>query len=132
MNPLIGKEIKTVYISVDKSIIRFIDNENNIFDLKALGDCCSESWFEHVSLPYAGVFGLGKIEKMEELDRVCLPYGIKQESDALYGIKIIGEDNEMLIEMRNSSNGYYGGYFTFSDTLAPETEKFIEITEEGI
>jgi hypothetical protein len=76
------------------------------------GDCCSSSWFEHIS----GVeFLVGHtIVKTEDisLDSVTPEEEKQHESLAQYGYRFTTDKGYFEIDMRNSSNGYYGGYIT--------------------
>ena len=106
-NILIGKTINAIKLASNKEAILFVTDAGEII-VKCYGDCCSHTWIEHINLP-----GLGfpaKVFTVEELD---LP-GSKNnhpEHDCLqvYGCKITTDKGEIIIDYRNSSNGYYGG-----------------------
>ena len=81
--------------------------------LLAEGQCCSISWFESIDDPAAL---LGTIYAIRHLD---LPHRDspdptnddgESESRAYYGLKISTEKGSAVIDYRNDSNGYYGGY----------------------
>lgn len=81
------------------------------------GDCCSSSWFEQDS-------GLDTILGSPVLWAEEVPMGSfapptdeqEREADSLqtYSFVIKTAKGQAEIEMRNASNGYYGGYLTFA------------------
>lgn len=115
---LIGKKIVcSPILSDDKQTITFKTENSTIF-LKAYGDCCSESWIEHfdhipadaiiVNLIEKDVTGLQKEGYDEETN--SFHYRLQQ-----YFYEIVTDKGSFTIEMRNSSNGYYGGYLEVSE-----------------
>jgi hypothetical protein len=118
-----GRHIKAVYIDPSKSFIGFETDQGRLgFDAEA--DCCSESWIEHVSdvnslrpsepvtevVEHAAVKLLGTRQSEDEI------YAYEIKTDSFYGLKI---------ELRNSSNGYYGGRFAYTDGW-PSDAKVLE------
>lgn len=72
------------------------------------GDCCSTSWIEHLTIP-DNVQG-SKVISVEELT-----IGEQQEINnyeylQVYETRIRTNRGDIVLEYRNSSNGYYGGY----------------------
>lgn len=69
----------------------------------------SESWIEHISMPfYKELFVVNSVEEVLTSNVI----GTRQEKDIIYSYKFRMNDNSYSrfeIEMRNSSNGYYGG-----------------------
>lgn len=110
---LVGKTILGLAIDRYKTYLKFYTTEGVII-YEAEGDCCSESWFEHISgiddvVEYTDLGGV-KVHKVNNLDEVRL-LGTKQDVDKSYGVEIELEDphRPIKIKYRNSSNGYYGG-----------------------
>lgn len=102
---LVEKTLTKVEVTTDKKAIRFtVDGE--IVVAKCEGDCCSVTWIEHVSMPAGGL--PAKILAVEEL---CLGSQSPDEYDVIqfYGMKITTDKGELVLDYRNSSNGYYGG-----------------------
>lgn len=122
MIELKGKLIKRVRVSDCQHVISFSTNEGDI-SYRALGDCCSESWF-------ADITGVDCLIGSIVLDVNKVPmdgYNVddgrgRQEEDIAYGYKIITDKGYCYIVFRNSSNGYYGG----------EIEKFDEELPDGM
>ena len=114
---LIGKTINSMQIAEDKKALLFKTTDGDII-AKTDGDCCSDSWVENVELPALGF--PAKVIDMQDLD---LP-GIKNPNEdgevtEVYGCKITTDKGEIIIDYRNSSNGYYGG-----DLLWPDDNYF--------
>jgi hypothetical protein len=114
--------IKEVFISKDKTKLLFMGEETGLV-LCADGDCCSESWFEHVTDIEFFLESKSYIDHIDDIDNVILPFGTRQEADTLYGYNLCvpyARHNketyfkEIKLEMRNSSNGYYGGSIDIS------------------
>lgn len=80
-------------------------------------DCCSSSWIEGV---YEESSLIGHtITKVEDIDAE-MPGGPEQpggedsyEYFKYYGLAIYTEAGRFVIDYRNSSNGYYGGWIEF-------------------
>lgn len=107
---LVGKRVSRAFINnYDQSSLLLEIDPGYFMVFTVEGDCCSESWFYHV-LGVDNLIGQ-KITAVEEIEMSDPNDGIsRQESDALYGIKITTERGYVDIEFRCSSNGYYGGW----------------------
>lgn len=77
----------------------------------AYGDCCSQSYFQHIS--GVNVCG-GIVSKVEEID-INSP-NVDQEEHKAYGWRITTDRGYLEIDMRNDSNGYYGGWVQEGDS----------------
>ena len=75
------------------------------------GDCCSNSWIEHVTIP-DGVVGCEIVEIREtgEIPPSTPVLEEQGEDIQVYGMSFVTSRGEIIVEFRNSSNGYYGGY----------------------
>ncbi len=82
--------------------------------MSACGDCCSDSWIESVESPT-------QPEKIVSFEQIEIPPSFessdpkkrdKEHMDSVdyYFYKLTTEKGSYLIEMRNNSNGYYGGW----------------------
>lgn len=107
-----GKTILDIKIADDKEAIKFITDEGDVI-CKVDADCCSHTWVENIELP-AGGFP-AKVLSAEDVNMPDL--GSPEEYDviAYYGFKITTDKGEILIDYRNSSNGYYGGNLSWPD-----------------
>lgn len=110
---LIGRTIKAVSISADRYCINFVTDGPEI-SFRACADCCSDSWIEHFE--HDGIVGalvLGVDQKRVESSSGLMPTNYpehQQEQDEVYFYEITTDKGSFAIEMRNSSNGYYGGW----------------------
>lgn len=125
---LIGETVQRILLDKRKSAIRFECLSGKTVNYSCDGDCCSFSWIEHMegvsALIGAKVIGYESVD----IDHV-LPTGeygggsVKDEHgeshDCLqfYGYKLMTVWGHFLMEMRNSSNGYYGGSLDYREHL---------------
>jgi hypothetical protein len=109
-----GKSITAIEIANDKKAVRFLIEGDNPVVAKADGDCCSNSWIEHVELPAMG-FPV-KVISVKDID---LPGSCDDSEEyeclTVYGCKIVTDKGDIIIDYRNSSNGYYGGDLVWPD-----------------
>lgn len=133
LEKLLGRTVLQVLANPEKDTFRFVTDLGN-FDYYCYGDCCSESWVNHIS-DIDALIGQ-KVLNIEEIDMYGLlgaePEPTRQDVDDVLFHRIQTTKGVCVIEFRNSSNGYYGGSFEeeeehdqIDDTvLAPITEDF--------
>lgn len=117
MKNLVGRVINSVTISKNRNLITFNTDQGPIHYYTE-GDCCSSSWIEHFE--YEGIEGSTVISFTEkniepykdDLIPTLYPDN-QQEYDQWYFYDIVTTKGTFTIEMRNSSNGYYGGYLIY-------------------
>jgi hypothetical protein len=108
---LVGKVLNGIDIAKDKEAIRFVVEDGDIV-ARCDADCCSHTWVEHVELPARGfpctVLFVGDLDLPGSEDN-------HPEHDCLqvYGLKVSTDNGDIIIDFRNSSNGYYGGSLSF-------------------
>lgn len=107
-----GKTIKELVINSEKTTIGFILDNGKTLWANAVGDCCS---FEHVN----GVDALigQTINKVVERE---MPEAEGEHGDEVvqyYGWTFETNKGRCDLEMRNRSNGYYGGWVNVSDKV---------------
>lgn len=109
-NPLVGKTLVSVWLAKDREAIRFVLSDGGEVIARCDGDCCSSTWIEHVELPSlpAEVRAVDDVDLPESAQKPTTT-GNYEEEMAYYGCKIATSQGDLLIEYRNSSNGYYGG-----------------------
>lgn len=119
MKELFKKTVSAVYISEEKEYLSFIvEYGGECLTYYAEGGCCSSSWFESIN-NLENIIGeeiIGIEEKPE-----CDPDGPLEDPDkciTVYGYTLKTIKGYTDIELRNSSNGYYGGSCEF----IPDTE----------
>jgi hypothetical protein len=109
---IIGKEIVSFNLKSDGSILKFLFKNGESISFIPEGDCCSTSWIE--SIDNDEVLK-GKILSIEDIPMPNLGNidgkrykGVGQVE--YYGLKIRTENGDCVIDYRNDSNGYYGGW----------------------
>jgi hypothetical protein len=111
-NFFVGKTITGMKIATDKEalLIQCTDGDHIV---KVDADCCSHTWIEHIELPALGFPAL--VTAVEDLDLNKEPTETDGDYIQFYGCKIVTDRGEIVIDYRNSSNGYYGGSITWPD-----------------
>ena len=110
---LTNKTIQRIDIAEDRKALRLICGDGEEIIARADGDCCSDSWIEHIELPALGF--PAKVLSTEDLEFPDkAKYGSHEAGDdfdylQFYGCKIVTDKGELIIDYRNDSNGYYGG-----------------------
>jgi hypothetical protein len=123
-NDLVGKTINKIHMDPSKEQIVFETSRGN-FAYFAAGDCCSTSWFEHLDGVDALIGGtISSVDDIEQseigeaFETLLIKLGLSTEKadDAgheciqKYFFKFTTDKGRASLDMRNSSNGYYGGY----------------------
>lgn len=107
-NLLSNKKIVKMQIASDKEALLFVTDNGDELIVRVDADCCSYTWIESVELPALGFpftviacddLDMNK-EPLENEEYECLQF---------YGAKITTDKGDLVIDYRNSSNGYYGG-----------------------
>lgn len=112
---LIGKKLNKITTDNEGGTLH-LHTDDGIYEFSPQGDCCSQSWIEH----FDEVARPGTIVSFEEKE-IPPSYEIKptkydhyQDKIEHYFYELKTDNARYLIEMRNSSNGYYGGYLTYN------------------
>jgi hypothetical protein len=105
---LVGKRVEKLLVNSDRTVLVFECEGGERIGYYADGDCCSESWFNHIT----GLENVrGTVEKIEE--KHFEMGGTRQDSDQVDMVELViagkWSSKGFQIEFRNSSNGYYGG-----------------------
>lgn len=122
---VIGKSIESVVLDGEADRIRFTFQDGSERSYGVEGDCCSSSWIEHLEMPN-DIKG-AVIQSVEdgggvpwdnhecvqtEYDRdyKVVKEGCGHDSLAVYNTRFSTNKGAIVLEYRNDSNGYYGGY----------------------
>jgi len=103
-----GKPLVSVVVSDDKERVVFAFADGSEARFRVEGDCCSSSWIEHVDVPPAAIG--------QELTGVNDALAERREERENYEVLQVYKTTfhtacgDIVLEYRNSSNGYYGGY----------------------
>jgi hypothetical protein len=108
---LLNRKIKNAYTKPgnEEFVIEF---EDGIQRFQVQGDCCSQSWIEHFTVPNdvdgATLLSVEESGGTEEKhpDHECL---------LVYETRFRTNRGDIVLEYRNSSNGYYCGYIEMVD-----------------
>ncbi|MDA8355546.1 MAG: hypothetical protein M0Z95_04440 [Actinomycetota bacterium] len=103
---LAGEKIASVGTTEDKDSLVFGLVDGRTLTYMAMGDCCSGSWIEHLTVPPdiagAEVISCKEVE-MGEFDD-------DGETIRVYQTAFQTGKGEIVVEYRNASNGNYGGW----------------------
>ena len=121
-NTLVGKTVEKMEVNSEKDVIKFSLLGGEVIYASAIGEYCSRSWFEHLegedALIGHPVLGVVEREMSKPIDKTGAPdYG---ELTEFYGWTIETARGRFDIEMRNESNGYYGGKVIVSDVISDQ------------
>jgi hypothetical protein len=109
-HPLIGKTVTNINIATDKMAMQFVIKDGEPIVCRTDGDCCSNSWIEHVELPVNGFPFLVKGVEDLGLPKIKKNNGDDEDIETkIYGVNIATDKGDMVIDFRNESNGFYGG-----------------------
>jgi hypothetical protein len=102
-----GQQLRAVHFEKGSDVLR-IDTDAGTWTLTAYGDCCSESWWEAVE--DSGALGR-RVTEFEAHPEWTADEASKQEVEKVYGFELKTTHGALCFELRNASNGYYGGDF---------------------
>lgn len=107
-NELLGKKIYSVEIDQAHTVLIFM-TFSGTFRYFSHVACCSHSWFEHLT-GLEAIFD-GTVSKIIErkMSHPLEKNETRGDKIQFYGWTLETEKGRFDIEMRNSSNGYYGG-----------------------
>lgn len=129
---LVGRLIAGVFVSDDNGAIKFTaaDGGEDVVAV-ADGDCCSVTWIENIELPAGGFPAkVVTVEDIEFPEDEESEYGYIQ----FYGLKVVTDMGELIVDYRNESNGYYGGCLLWPGEygyIAPHAAKWIPARDGG-
>lgn len=91
-----------------KDVITIVTDRGTL-TMTAYGDCCSESWFESVDVDPSAIGG-SLTEYEESFEGEKEPAADEWAYVKTYFGTLKTSTGRITYELRNSSNGYYGGY----------------------
>lgn len=113
-HPLIGKTILKIKISEDNTAILFLVKEKEEPIIASTeGECCSETWIEHIELPAMGF-------PSKVISVTNLQLSSEHEPLKYYGCNIETDKGDITIDYRNSSEGSYGGWLCWEQHMWKE------------
>jgi hypothetical protein len=115
MKEITGKVLSSIELSRerDEFVMKFRDGTEAKFGVK--GECCSRSWIEHLEAPN-DVDGALLLFSQESAP-ITQDHAAHDEENGgkeiqVYNSRFITDRGDIVLEFRNSSNGYYGGNLT--------------------
>lgn len=111
-NPLVGKKLLGIMIADDKGAVLFKTTDGDMV-VRADGDCCSHTWIENIENTVREF--PATVTAVDDLDMPDLGSPDEYDVVAYYGCKITTDRGVIVIDYRNSSNGYYGGNLSWPD-----------------
>jgi hypothetical protein len=109
---LIGRKIKEVTISQDKTKVHFKFLGGSFQSYRAEGECCSYCWIEHLEMPDqiegAVIMSVEQSEHVPWDNHKC-GHKCGHEGLDVYHTTFKTDKGEIILEYRNDSHGYYGG-----------------------
>lgn len=122
----IGLTIVDLQREGDNLVLLTLSNEPDIV-LTPYGDCCSTTWIESIDLTEPLLYAV--IKKIEDIDMPDGPHvGTINHPNvdvvSYYGLRITTNKGISVIDYRNDSNGYYGGYLELSLRPKPNTKRY--------
>lgn len=116
MIPLVGKTLVAVKVAKDRLAILFRLGDGEEVIARCDADCCSYTWIEHVEIPSLP----GVVVAVEDIQMPdATPPGGKHVENPdrvqFYGLKVTLSTGHLIIDFRNDSNGYYGGWLVWPD-----------------
>ena len=103
---LAGEKIASVETTEDGEHLVFTLVDGRTLTYRAVGDCCSFSWIEYLTVP-PDIYG-SEVTTYKETD--VGEFDDSGETIRVYQTAFRTDKGEIIVEYRNSSNGYYGGW----------------------
>jgi len=103
------RPLSSVSLIDDGAKVQFQFQDGGALTYGVEGDCCSSSWIEHLTVPpdIDGAVVDGFWESAPVDDEKILDDG---DVVTVYQFAFRTDKGEIIVEYRNASNGYYGGY----------------------
>lgn len=109
---MINRKLRSVALSADQEQITFEFQDGGTRAFGVEGDCCSHSWIEHLEMP--GDIDGATLLSVEDSAPITQDHdahdGENPECINVYNTAFRTDRGDIVLEFRNSSNGYYGGY----------------------
>lgn len=114
-NDMIGRKLARVVLHPKKEGITFVFQDEFKRSFSVDGDCCSRSWIEHLEMP--GDINGATLLDVQDSAPITQDHAEHDEENGgdsieVYNTAFKTDRGEIILEYRNSSNGYYGGYLT--------------------
>lgn len=107
---MLNRTISAVKTSNRGQIVTFEFRDGGKRSFGVEGDCCSSSWIEHLEMP--GDVSGARLLAVEDSAPITQDHPLHDDDGeiSVYNTAFKTDRGEIILEYRNSSNGYYGGY----------------------
>jgi len=116
----LGQKVAFVQLDSARNVLSLGLQDGRVYRFEVEGDCCSHSWIEHLEAPSdlegATILGWASRELVEGIDT---PHDNYLQ---VYNTVIRTTAGDVVMEFRNESNGYYGGYLQFMGCTSPAND----------
>lgn len=108
---IIGRVVESIWREINGQSIAIVFADSSIARFSAQGDCCANAWVEHVE-----VYDFKGPLLSAESTGFSNPSELQEDHDVLDQefITFKTERGRMIVDLRTSHKGYYGGYLSFS------------------
>lgn len=107
LDEIVGKTVTRYVLSPDRYFLRLWFSDGMDVILEAYGEGDSDTWFASIDSPEALLSTILAIGEIQFPTDNSPPDG--NRSEKMYGLAVKTQAGYVVIEYRNSSNGYYGG-----------------------
>jgi hypothetical protein len=112
---MLNRKLASVVLDASRDVITFAFQDGLTRAFSVEGDCCSHSWIEHLEMP-GDIVG-ATLLSVDDSAPVTQDHNEHDEARGgefieVYNTSFKTDRGEIVLEYRNSSNGYYGGYLT--------------------
>lgn len=109
-NNMLNRKLASVVLDKGRDVITFTFQDGFERRFSVEGDCCSSSWIEHLEMP-PDIVG-ATLLSVEDSAPITQDHAEHDDGGeiSVYNTSFKTDRGEIVLEFRNSSNGYYGGW----------------------
>jgi hypothetical protein len=119
--PMVGKTIMKVEMEEEHEVLRFTDSAGETYHYTLYAGCCSRTWIEHIN-------GITQLLGHEVTGAALVPMDTIERGSweyiRCYSYRMTTQVGTFEVELRNSSNGYYGGELQYAELLTGEDAEY--------
>lgn len=110
---MLNRKLASVVLDKSRDVITFLFQDGFERRFSVEGDCCSHSWIEHLEMP-GDIVG-ATLLSVEDGGLITQDHDEHDDEHddgeiSVYNTSFKTDRGEIILEYRNSSSGYYGGY----------------------
>lgn len=106
---MLNRPLASVALNTSDEVV-FTFQDGGIRRFGVYGDCCSHSWIEHLEMP--GPIAGARILSVEDSAPITQDHDQHDDDGeiSVYNTSFKTDRGAIVLEFRNSSNGFYGGF----------------------